>query len=66
MPLVRWETPYLAALQRRSRLPALDIYFEYTAILGTHTFYMIMLPILFWGGYIKIGRASVLGGIFTF
>ena len=46
LPVVRWETPYLAALQSRMRSPALDSYFSITANLGTHTFFMIFLPIL--------------------
>lgn len=57
---MRWETPYLALLQEKLRTPALDSYFAFTANLGTHTFFMIMLPILFWCGYTNIGRAYVL------
>lgn len=30
-----------------------------TANLGTHTFFMIMLPILFWCGYTSLGRGMV-------
>ncbi len=41
------------------RSPALDSYFAYTANLGTHTFFMVFLPIQFWCGYTSIGRASV-------
>jgi hypothetical protein len=55
IPLVRWETPYLAALQKM-RTPALDSYFAITANLGTHTFFMVVLPILFWCGYTSLGR----------
>jgi hypothetical protein len=54
---VRWETPYLALMQETLRSPALDSYFAFTANLGTHTFYMIFLPILFWCGYTNVGRA---------
>ncbi|KAF2201260.1 PAP2-domain-containing protein [Delitschia confertaspora ATCC 74209] len=57
--IVRWETPYLALLQEKLRTPALDSYFAYTANLGTHTFFMVMLPVLFWCGYTNIGRAMV-------
>lgn len=56
IPLIRWETPYLAAMQSRMRSPALDSYFSITANLGTHTFFMIVLPILFWCGYTSLGR----------
>ena len=59
LPLVRWETPYLAWLQERARRPSLDSWFAITANLGTHTFYMVMLPILFWCGYTNIGRPLV-------
>ncbi|KAA6407648.1 MAG: sphingosine-1-phosphate phosphohydrolase [Lasallia pustulata] len=57
--LVRWETPYLAYLQDRIRSPALDSYFAITANLGTHTFFMVVLPILFWCGYTSLGRGLV-------
>ncbi|KAF2855617.1 sphingosine-1-phosphate phosphohydrolase [Plenodomus tracheiphilus IPT5] len=59
IPIVRWETPWLALLQDKVRSPALDSYFAYTANLGTHTFFMVFLPIQFWCGYTSIGRASV-------
>ncbi|KAM5457386.1 Long-chain base-1-phosphate phosphatase [Microsporum audouinii] len=59
LPLVRWETPYLAWLQERIRTPTLDSWFAITANLGTHTFYMVMLPVLFWSGYTGVGRAVV-------
>jgi len=59
IPIVRWETPYLAAFQKHCRSPALDTYFALTATLGTHTFFMIILPILFWCGYVELGRALV-------
>lgn len=59
IPIVRWETPYLAYMQERIRTPTLDSYFAYTANLGTHTFFMIFLPILYWCGYSNMGRAYV-------
>lgn len=60
IPLLRWETQYLAVLQRRIRTPALDSYFSITANLGTHNFFMVVLPILFWCGHTAIGRGWVL------
>jgi hypothetical protein len=57
LPIVRWETPYVAWLQDTLRSGALDTYFAYTANLGTHTFFMVMLPILFWCGGTSLGRA---------
>lgn len=61
LPLVRYETPYLAWLQEKVRTPALDSYFAFTANLGTHTFFMVFLPILFWNGYTSLGRGYVHG-----
>ncbi|KAI1076392.1 PAP2-domain-containing protein [Whalleya microplaca] len=59
LPLVRWETPYLAWMQDKLRSHALDSYFAITANLGTHTFFMIGLPILFWCGYASFGKGLV-------
>ncbi|KAG9257735.1 phosphatidic acid phosphatase type 2/haloperoxidase [Emericellopsis atlantica] len=59
LPLIRWETPYLAWMQHNLRTPALDSYFAITANLGTHTFFMIGLPILFWCGYPAFGKGLV-------
>ncbi|KAF2152305.1 PAP2 domain-containing protein [Myriangium duriaei CBS 260.36] len=59
LPIVRWETPYLARMQDAVRTPALDSYFASTANLGTHTFFMIFLPLLFWCGQTTYGRALV-------
>ncbi|KAL8732480.1 MAG: hypothetical protein Q9166_002694 [cf. Caloplaca sp. 2 TL-2023] len=59
IPLIRWETPYAANLQNVMRSPLLDSYFSITANLGTHTFFMIFLPILFWCGYTNLGRGLV-------
>ncbi|KAL8769473.1 MAG: hypothetical protein Q9209_004534 [Squamulea sp. 1 TL-2023] len=59
IPLIRWETPYIAKLQNAIRSPILDSYFSITANLGTHTFFMIFLPILFWCGYTDLGRGLV-------
>ncbi|KAK6331735.1 hypothetical protein TWF718_002278 [Orbilia javanica] len=59
LPLIRWETPYLAAIQESLRSDPLDTYFAITANLGTHTFFMIFLPICFWLGYTEFGRGLV-------
>lgn len=59
IPIVRWETPYLASMQTRCRSPMLDTYFAFTANLGTHTFFMTFLPICFWFGYPDIGITLV-------
>ncbi|KAL1969659.1 hypothetical protein VTN77DRAFT_8212 [Rasamsonia byssochlamydoides] len=59
LPLIRYETPYLAWLQESIRTPTLDSYFAFTANLGTHTFFTIFLPILFWCGHTSLGRGMV-------
>jgi len=59
IPIVRWETPYLAGVQSNCRTPALDTYFAFTANLGTHTFFMTALPICIWCGYPDAGVALV-------
>jgi len=42
--------------KRKIRAPWLDAYFVYTSSLGTHTFFMIILPAFFFFGYGKFGR----------
>jgi dihydrosphingosine 1-phosphate phosphatase len=59
IPVVRWETPYLAHIQHVCRSPPLDTYFAFTANLGTHTFFMTALPICFWCGYPEMGISLV-------
>ncbi|KAJ5279221.1 Dihydrosphingosine 1-phosphate phosphatase [Penicillium angulare] len=59
LPLIRYETPYLAWVQEKVRTPALDSYFAFTANLGTHTFFMVFLPFLFWCGHNSLGRGMV-------
>ncbi|KAL6709989.1 Long-chain base-1-phosphate phosphatase [Coniothyrium glycines] len=59
LTIVRSETPWLGLIQDKVRSPALDTYFAYTANLGTHTFFMVFLPVQFWCGYTSVGRASV-------
>ncbi|KAJ5558826.1 Phosphatidic acid phosphatase type 2/haloperoxidase [Penicillium sp. DV-2018c] len=59
IPLIRYETPYLAWVQEKVRTPAFDSYFAFTANLGTHTFFMVFLPFLFWCGSPSIGRGLV-------
>ncbi|KAI5286596.1 hypothetical protein KEM52_001934 [Ascosphaera acerosa] len=46
-------------MQERVRTPALDTWFALTANLGTHTFFMVMLPVFFWCGYTSFGRGLV-------
>ncbi|KAI0784107.1 PAP2 superfamily-domain-containing protein [Abortiporus biennis] len=53
---VEWETEILAAMQNRIRTPFLDSFFVYTSSLGTHTFFMTVLPAFFFFGYEQAGR----------
>lgn len=59
LPLIRWETPRLAKLQEKVRSPGLDFFFIMTANFGSHTFYVTMIPILFWLGLTAPGRDLV-------
>ncbi|KAK9368449.1 phosphatidic acid phosphatase type 2/haloperoxidase [Lipomyces kononenkoae] len=59
LPIVRWETPRLAWIQEHTRSKFLDDYFALTANLGTHTFFVIMLPLPFWLGFVRIARGLV-------
>lgn len=47
-------------LQDMIRTSWLDAYFVYSSILGTHTFFMILLPALFFFGYDEMGRGYVI------
>ncbi|KAF8318649.1 hypothetical protein DL93DRAFT_2095035 [Clavulina sp. PMI_390] len=53
------ESRWIAAMQKRVRTPWLDTYFVYTSSLGTHTFFLIILPMLFYFGAPETGRAFV-------
>lgn len=50
LPIIRYETEVLAALQNKLRTPMLDLYFAWTANLASHTFYVLMLPLPIWLG----------------
>ncbi|KAF9237778.1 PAP2 superfamily-domain-containing protein [Melanogaster broomeanus] len=56
---VRRESLILARMQGHLRSSWLDNYFLYTSSLGTHAFFMIALPLLFFFGYGEIGRGLV-------
>ncbi|KAG6871786.1 hypothetical protein C0995_016626 [Termitomyces sp. Mi166 len=55
MRSVQWESKVIARLQRVIRTPWLDAYFVYTSSLGTHTFFMILLPSFFFFGHNEMG-----------
>lgn len=50
------ESKVLAKMQEKIRTPFWDKYFVYTSSLGTHTFFMIALPMLFFFGFPDTGR----------
>ncbi|KAF5389763.1 hypothetical protein D9757_005973 [Collybiopsis confluens] len=51
LPIVQRESHYVANIQKRFRSPWWDKYFVYTSALGTHTFFIILLPALFFFGF---------------
>ncbi|KAF9538128.1 hypothetical protein CPC08DRAFT_808238 [Agrocybe pediades] len=57
--MVRWESRIIARMQRSVRSPWLDRYFVYSSVLGTHTFFMAILPTMFFFGYPEMGRGLV-------
>ncbi|GMF02070.1 unnamed protein product [Ambrosiozyma monospora] len=59
-PLVEKESPFLANIQEKVRGPYLDLFFMYTANLGSHTFYVLLLPAPAWFGYLSVLRDLVL------
>ncbi|RIB17569.1 phosphatidic acid phosphatase type 2/haloperoxidase [Gigaspora rosea] len=67
--IIRKEARLLAKIQNSLRHPLLDLFFTYSAILGTHTFFVLLLPTFFWFGYGSLGRGLTLittsGVIFT-
>ncbi|KAF8552134.1 hypothetical protein OG21DRAFT_1511846 [Imleria badia] len=53
------ESIVIGRVQALLRSPWLDHYFLYSSTLGTHTFFMIALPILFFFGFPEVGRGLV-------
>ncbi|OCH86020.1 hypothetical protein OBBRIDRAFT_738818 [Obba rivulosa] len=57
---VEWESEVIAAMQARIRTRFLDAYFVYTSTLGTHTFFTIFLPAVFFFGFDDSARGLLL------
>ncbi|PPQ66638.1 hypothetical protein CVT24_006930 [Panaeolus cyanescens] len=57
---VRTESEIIAKMQKVIRTPWLDAYFVYTSSLGTHTFFMILLPSVFFFGHDEMGRGLLI------
>ncbi|KAF5389709.1 hypothetical protein D9757_005966 [Collybiopsis confluens] len=71
LPIVQRESHYVANIQKRFRSPWWDKYFVYTSALGTHTFFIILLPALFFFGFnvegitnheMGLGLVMIMGG----
>ncbi|KAJ7512357.1 sphingosine-1-phosphate phosphatase [Mycena galericulata] len=54
-----WTVSANKCLQDAIRSPWLDAYFVHTSALGTHTFFMTFLPMLFFFGYDELGRGLI-------
>ncbi|KAJ3738300.1 PAP2 superfamily-domain-containing protein [Lentinula raphanica] len=68
LPIVSRESHTIARLQKRFRTPFWDRYFVYTSSLGTHTFFMILLPAMFFFGARDVGMGLVMvmgGGVYA-
>lgn len=53
------QSEYLAEWQRKHSSPFRDYFFPYTALMGSHTFYVIFLPMPVWFGYFEQTRDLV-------
>lgn len=53
------QSEFLSNIQSKFRHPFLDAYFEYSAFMGAHTFYIIALPIPIWFGHWELTRDLV-------
>ncbi|KAF7315633.1 Sphingosine-1-phosphate phosphatase [Mycena indigotica] len=58
--LIRIESVYIARMQEAIRTPLLDKYFVYTSALGSHVFFMLFLPMLFFFGSAELGRGLII------
>ncbi|KAF8268554.1 hypothetical protein EI94DRAFT_1778532 [Lactarius quietus] len=56
LAVVEWESEVIARLQAKVRSPWLDTYFVYASMLGTHTFFLVFLPVFFFFGHDDLGR----------
>ncbi|KAL3232833.1 Dihydrosphingosine 1-phosphate phosphatase LCB3 [Nakaseomyces bracarensis] len=53
------QSPVLYSWQSSCRCKALDIYFTYTSLMGSHTFYVLFLPLPVYFGYFEFTRDMV-------
>ncbi|CCK69375.1 sphinganine kinase LCB3 KNAG_0C02640 [Huiozyma naganishii CBS 8797] len=59
VPFTDTQSAYLMRWQTRFRNPGTDILFAYTALLGSHTFYVLCLPLPAWVGFFETTRDMV-------
>ena len=64
-PIATFSNGVIYAFQKFIRTPWLDAYFVYTSSLGTHTFFMIMLPAFFFFGGNELGRGFVENSLYA-
>lgn len=57
--VLRKEAPLHQQHQRLMRRPWLDRYFVNTSLLGTHSFFLVFLPMVFWLGSPRFGRGLI-------
>ncbi|KAJ4466322.1 sphingosine-1-phosphate phosphatase [Lentinula aciculospora] len=68
LPIVERESHVIYRLQHQFRTPFWDKYFVYTSSLGTHTFFSILLPAMFFFGFRDMGMGLVMvmgGGVYA-
>ncbi|EJS42864.1 ysr3p [Saccharomyces arboricola H-6] len=53
------QSEFLYSLQKKHRTPMRDVYFKYTSMMGSHMFYVIVLPIPVWLGYRDITQDMI-------
>lgn len=56
---LEWESPLLAKHQNLVRSPKLDRFFVYTSLVGSHSFFLIFLPVSFWLVSARFSRGLV-------
>ncbi|CAI4045246.1 hypothetical protein SKDZ_11G2560 [Saccharomyces kudriavzevii ZP591] len=53
------QSDFLYSVQKKHRTPLRDVYFKYTSMMGSHMFYVIVLPIPVWLGYLDLTRDMI-------
>ncbi|CAI4914386.1 BAD_collapsed_G0034500.mRNA.1.CDS.1 [Saccharomyces cerevisiae] len=53
------QSDFVHSLQKKHRTPFRDVYFKYTSLMGSHMFYVIVLPMPVWLGYRDLTRDMI-------